>query len=107
MYTIDNLFAGTSETPYAVSSVVKKGIRVYGNDDKAADTYVLTVTPYNNGIITSVEVGLESGTVGKKSTTISGGSARFGIVVMDDADDAGAEYLDSINESSFDVTCGF
>lgn len=107
MYTIDNLFAGTSKTPYAVSSVVKKGGRVYGNDDKAADTYVLTVTPYNNGIITSVEVGLESGTVGKKSTTISGGSARFGIVVMDDADDAGAEYLDSINESSFDVTCGF
>lgn len=106
MYTIDNLFAGTSETPYAVSSVVKEGGRVYGNDAKAADTYVLTVTPYN-GTITSVEVDLENEKIEEKSTTISGGSAQFGIVVMDDADDAGAEYLDSINESSFDVTCGF
>lgn len=106
MYTIDNLFAGTSKKPYAVSSVVKKGGRVYGIDNKAADTYVLTVTPYN-GTIESVKVDLKNETIEEKSTTISGGSARFGIVVMDDADDAGAEYLDSINESSFDVTCGF
>ena len=107
MYTIDNLFAGTSKTPYAVSSVVKKGDRVYGNDNKAADTYVLTVTPYNNGTIKSVKVDLKNETIEEKSTTISGGSASFGIVVMDDADPDGEEYLDGINESSFDVICGF
>lgn len=106
MYTIDNLFAGTSETPYAVSSVVKKGGRVYGIDNKAADTYVLTVTPYN-GTIKSVKVDLKNETIEEKSTTISGGSASFGIVVMDDKDAEGKEYLNSINESSFDVTCGF
>lgn len=107
MYTIDNLFAGTEKTPYAVSSVVKKGDRVYGNDAKAADTYVLTVTPYNNGTITSVEVDLDNSTIGEKSTTISGGSALFGIVVMDDADSDSEAYLNSINESSFGVTCEF
>lgn len=107
MYTIDNLFAGTSETPYVVSSVVKKGGRVYGNDDKAADTYVLTVTPFNNGIITSVAVNLGEDKLENKTGLNIDGSARFGIVVMDDKDAEGKEYLDSINESSFDVTCGF
>lgn len=106
MYTIDNLFAGTSKTPYAVSSVVKKGIRVYGNDNKAADTYVLTVTPYN-GTITNVAVNLGEDELENKTGLNIDGSARFGIVVMDGADDAGEAYLNSINESSFDVTCGF
>ena len=107
MYTIDNLFAGTSETPYAVSSVVKEGGRVYGNDNKAADTYVLTVTPYN-GTITSVAVKLgEDKLENTKSDFNINGSAQFGIVVMDDKDEDGEAYLNSINESSFDVTCGF
>lgn len=107
MYTIDNLFAGTSKTPYAVSSVVKKGIRVYGNDNKAADTYVLTVTPYN-GTITNVAVKLgEDKLENTKSDFNINGSAQFGIVVMDDKDEDGEAYLNSINESSFDVTCEF
>lgn len=68
---------------------------------------MLTVTPYNDGTIKSVKVDLDNSTIGEKSTTISGGSASFGIVVMDDADPDGEAYLNSINESSFDVTCGF
>lgn len=106
MYTIDNLFAGTEKTPYAVSSVVKKGGRVYGNDDKAADTYVMTVTPYN-GTITNVAVNLGEDELENKTGLNIDGSARFGIVVMDDKDEDGEAYLNSINESSFGVTCEF